>query len=159
MGRKEKPKAKKTEHEDEDEAANPSTPLIFEASSDDEEANEDLSLKIVEKALLMRKLAQKDVVSGGDGVGASSSQQDEVVVARYDGVLDRTRGVVDVSDSEEQKSERKKKSRSKKKKVKKVESEDQSVSIFPCLDCFIERIIVQQKKFVILCFFVVFTEK
>ncbi|RYR45833.1 hypothetical protein Ahy_A07g031607 isoform A [Arachis hypogaea] len=133
MGRKDKQRAKKTEHEEEEEHGSPmgsTPPLVFEVSSDDEEANEDLSLGIVEKALMRRKLPRNDVVSNGDDaiiLGASSSRQDEVAVARNEGVLNEAREVVDVSDSEELKSERKKKSKSKKKKVKKVESEEHNV--------------------------------
>ncbi|KAK7306670.1 hypothetical protein VNO77_44622 [Canavalia gladiata] len=90
MGRKEKLKAKAIEHEDNFNGA--STPsLIF--SSDDEEANQDLSLKIVEKALRMRaaKLASND--DGLNGGEVSSSKKSELTLAQNDGVLDGSRAV------------------------------------------------------------------
>lgn len=63
-----KKKAKKTElKEEEDGAANASTSLVVTRSSDDnEEANEDLSLKMVQKALLTRATnPQNDAVFDG----------------------------------------------------------------------------------------------
>jgi len=56
-GRKEKSKAKARDHESIDNLDRASTPsLVFSGSDDDdEEANQDLSLKIVEKALRTRE--------------------------------------------------------------------------------------------------------
>ncbi|KAF1864197.1 hypothetical protein Lal_00048762 [Lupinus albus] len=109
MGRKERQKKKKTH-----------------SSDDDAEANEDLSLKIVQKALSKRDHKSNpvpdDVVVDGD-VGA---KRNEVVEVRHDDVLDG-KSVIAVSDvgNEETTVERKKR----RKKKKKVESEDQNVVI------------------------------
>ncbi|KAF7815412.1 zinc finger CCHC domain-containing protein 7-like [Senna tora] len=86
--------------EDADNHKKASSSLLFQ-SSDDEEANEDLSLKIVEKALRMREAKLKP----------------------NDGVLDGEGGVDVGVDAAEIKTKRKKK------KAKKVESEDRTVIV------------------------------
>ncbi|XP_061348783.1 uncharacterized protein LOC133294142 isoform X2 [Gastrolobium bilobum] len=98
MGRKEKQKTKAIDHQENCEGNNnldgASTPsLVF--SSDDEEANQDLSLKIVEKALRMRgvKLAPNDDISNGDGGVVSSLQQPELAVMQIDDDLDGPNGI------------------------------------------------------------------
>lgn len=110
MARKEKQKAK-VEYEEDAENDKKASSSLAVVSSDDEEANEDLSLKIVEKALRMReaKLVPNDGVVDGDGGGDISVDSAEVKMKR------------------------------KKKKVKKVESGDQSVSIVLCLAYFLKR--------------------
>jgi len=81
-GRKEKSKAKARDHESIDNLDRASTPsLVFSASDDDdEEANQDLSLKIVEKALRTResKLTSNDAVL--------PPQQPEILMPQRDDV-------------------------------------------------------------------------
>ncbi|TKY45856.1 Gag polyprotein [Spatholobus suberectus] len=88
MGRKEKTNAKAiiTEHE-QDNFNGASTPSIV-FSSDDDEANQDLSLKIVEKALRKRvaKHAPNDGVLNAPGGVVSFSRKPELAVAPNDGV-------------------------------------------------------------------------
>lgn len=128
MGRKEKPKAKAIEDEEvgevNDNLNGASTPsLVF--SSDDEEANQDLSLKIVEKAMRMRsaKLAPNDAVFNGSGCVESPSQQPELAVAQTDVVSDVPSGIAALEDVV-----------AKEKKTKlRIESGDQSVCLIPCL--------------------------
>ncbi|KAK7276547.1 hypothetical protein RIF29_17689 [Crotalaria pallida] len=107
MGRREKQKPKKTESSDDDDA----------------EANEDLSLKIVEKALQSRSSkpipVPNDASENGDAA-ASSSLLNEVAATKYDAVIAASE--VD----NEIRTERKKRS---KKKKKVVESEDQSAVV------------------------------
>ncbi|XP_027344280.1 zinc finger CCHC domain-containing protein 7-like isoform X2 [Abrus precatorius] len=104
MGRKEKLKAKALEHAEEDNVDGALTPsLVF--SSDDDEANQDLSLKIVEKALRMRatKLATNDVVLNGAGGVVSSLHKPELVVPQNDGVCDGPSGIAASEVREEKK--------------------------------------------------------
>jgi hypothetical protein len=108
MGRKEKSKAKVRDHEQLDDLSDnldgASTPsLVFSGDDDDdEEANQDLSLKIVEKALRTReaKLTPNDAVSNGIG-----SQQSEFAVTQNDDVLGGTNGIADLEAMEEKKME------------------------------------------------------
>lgn len=101
-------------------------------SSDDEEANEDLSLKIVEKHLLMHaaKLVQNDddddnndVVLDGQKVDLSSSSllESEIVTAGSSRINDET--VIDDKKSDNKRIKVKKK----KKKIEKMENGGQSV--------------------------------
>lgn len=134
MGRKEKPKAKEANG---DLNGGSTPPFVF--SSDDDEANQDLSLKIVEKAIRMRtaKLASNDTVSNGGGGGGVvlPSQQSELAAALSDGVLDRP-SVIAGSQVKEKKK--------KKKTVLTVESGDQGVCLVSCLTfhCFDEIALV-----------------
>ncbi|XP_050870615.1 cold shock protein 1 isoform X2 [Lathyrus oleraceus] len=101
MGKKEKSKANAREHEQVGEATDnldgASTPsLVFSSDDDDDEANQDLSLRIVEKALRAReaKLATNDaVLNGVDSSLVSPSQQSEFKVMQSDGVLDGSSGI------------------------------------------------------------------
>ncbi|CAK8566897.1 unnamed protein product [Lathyrus sativus] len=74
-----------------------STPsLVFSSDDDDEEANQDLSLRIVEKALRAReaKLAPNDAVLNGISSSlVSPSQQSEFKVMQSDAVLDGSSGI------------------------------------------------------------------
>lgn len=101
MGKKEKSKANAREHEQVGEATDnldgASAPsLVFSSDDDDDEANQDLSLRIVEKALRAReaKLATNDaVLNGVDSSLVSPSQQSEFKVMQSDGVLDGSSGI------------------------------------------------------------------
>lgn len=148
MGRREKQRTKHCRDEFEEAERDKSREkssksLVNESSSDDDEANEDLTLKLVEKALLMR--AAK-LVSDNDGsvelnrcsglldLPPSSSSQEvefvegpariadsEVVVASENGGLLKKKRIV---------------KRVKKKKTSKMEIEDLTVSVshpLPCL--------------------------
>ncbi|KAL2322228.1 hypothetical protein Fmac_026607 [Flemingia macrophylla] len=89
MGRREKPRAKAIEHDDTDNVTGASTPpLVFGSDDDDDEANQDLSLKIVEKALRMRKAKNKPNDDVFDAAVVSSSQKPELAVPQNDGVSD-----------------------------------------------------------------------
>ncbi|KAI8525893.1 hypothetical protein RHMOL_Rhmol13G0266300 [Rhododendron molle] len=117
MGKREKnPKAAKSHHEEEEEEEeeedqehqqlNPTrSPIVV--SSDDEEANEDLSLRIVEKAMLRACTAPQSFTFD---VSSSSSQETEVVA----------------SDS---KSTKKKSRKEKNKKSKKVEKQEEETVV------------------------------
>lgn len=130
MGKRERQKAKLdrdevSEEERELTNQNPSKSAAEQSSSDDDEANEDISLRIVEKALLMRaaKLApDKNAAVLGEPSGglvelpsSSSSQEAEVAAA----------------DLETKKVRRKER----KKNIKKMKIEDQAVSDFRLLLC------------------------
>ncbi|XP_058196219.1 uncharacterized protein LOC131312475 isoform X2 [Rhododendron vialii] len=114
MGKREKnPKAAKSHHEEEEEEdqehqqLNPTrSPIVV--SSDDEEANEDLSLKIVEKSMLRACTAPQSFTF--DVSSSSSSQETEVVA----------------SDS---KSTKKKSRKEKSKKNKKVEKQEEETVV------------------------------
>ncbi|CAL0315810.1 unnamed protein product [Lupinus luteus] len=108
MGRKERQKKKKTH-----------------SSDDDAEANEDLSLKIVQKAIAKRDHKANPPPNDAAVDGDVGAQRNEVVEVRHDDLLDG-KSVIAVSDvgNEETKVEKKKRRRK-----KKVESEDQSVVI------------------------------
>jgi len=116
MGRKEKAKAKAIEENGDNHFGGASTPsLVF--SSDDDDANQDLSLKIVEKAMRIRAAKR---AAPNDNV--SSSQTLELSVARNVGVLDVPSAIADSEVTE------------KKKTTKlKIETGDQRVSLIPCL--------------------------
>ncbi|KAK7401181.1 hypothetical protein VNO78_12502 [Psophocarpus tetragonolobus] len=113
MGRREKLSAKALAEEHENDSVKP---LVF--SSDDDEANQDLSLKIVEKAMRMRsaKRAPNDDVSGG--AATLSSPKSELALHQNDGVSD-VPSVIAVSEVTEKKRVTK----------LKVEAGDQSVVI------------------------------
>ncbi|CAJ2651400.1 unnamed protein product [Trifolium pratense] len=110
MGREEKSKAKARDHEQQldeisdnlDGASTPSLVFSGDEDDDDEEANQDLSLKIVEKALRTReaKLAPNDAVLNDIG-----SQQSEFTVTQNDDVLGGLNGVADMEVMEEKKME------------------------------------------------------
>ncbi|KAK7316580.1 hypothetical protein RJT34_00146 [Clitoria ternatea] len=121
MGRREKQKAKVIELDhDEDNLNAASTPSLVFSSDDDGEANEDLTLKIVEKALRMRanKLPlNRDVSNGAAGaVSISSSQKPQAAVPQNDTASDIPNGIADSSKVVE-----------KKKTTLKVETGNQSV--------------------------------
>ena len=112
---------------EEDERIGSSETSGVASSSDDEEANEDLSLKIVEKSLLMRAarlVPDKDVSVEPDGVDmvvkVPSSQEPEVTAPL---------AVVAGAEVVKSASDKKKKLIKKvKKKVKKMETENENVS-------------------------------
>ncbi|CAI8597771.1 unnamed protein product [Vicia faba] len=111
MAKKEKSKANATEHEQDGEindnfdgASTPS--LMFSSDDDDEEANQDLSLRIVEKALRNReaKLAPNDAVLNSiDSSLDFPWQQSEFKVKQTDAVLDGSSGVAAWEVMEEEK--------------------------------------------------------
>ncbi|XP_022742379.1 protein AIR2-like isoform X2 [Durio zibethinus] len=93
MAKRDKRKSAKFEIEEQDSGPLDSKPLMVLSSSDDEEANEDLSLKIIEKALLVKAARLNE---GNDSVSddqevvsvvdlSSSSSHDGVDVARTSG--------------------------------------------------------------------------
>lgn len=97
MGRKEKAKAKAIEENGDNHFGGASTPsLVF--SSDDDDANQDLSLKIVEKAMRIRAAKR---AAPNDNV--SSSQTLELSVARNVGVLDVPSAIADSEVTEKKK--------------------------------------------------------
>jgi len=117
MGRKEKLKSKAIEDHGDTHFSGGSTPsLVF--SSDDDEANQDLSLKIVEKAMRMRA-AKRDAPN--DDV--SSSRTPELAVARNVGVSDVPSAIADSEVTKKKKTTKK----------LKIETGDERVSIVPCL--------------------------
>ena len=132
MGRRQKPKAK-IDHQEDEEGANSSRSVIYLSSSDDEEANEDLSLKIVEKA--MKRASKTDhndaVLAGRSAVidlGSSPSEAAEVITDRSGPTTD---------DDAEVKS-KKKKSRKEKRANKNIENQEKTVSIFILSVCFLD---------------------
>ena len=124
MGKRQRPKVKMDPREDED-AANSAKSIIFLSSSDDEEANEDLSLKIVEKAMKRAsRMGHDDAVLAGRSalidLGSSPSEEAEVITDWSGPTTD---------DDVETKS-KKKKSKKEKRAGKNMENQDKSVSIF-----------------------------
>lgn len=115
MGRKEKSKSKAVVELHDDQFTGASTPsLVF--SSDEDEANQDLSLKIVEKAMRMR---EAKCATPSDHV--SLSQTLEFAVAR-NVVPDVPSAIADSEVKE------------KKKTTKlKIDTRDERVSFIPCL--------------------------
>jgi len=91
-GRKEKSKAKARDHESIDNLDRASTPsLVFSGSDDDDEkANQDLSLKIVEKALRSResKLTSNDTVLPPQQSELPMPQRDDVSIEPNQSVCD-----------------------------------------------------------------------
>lgn len=129
MGRKEKPKAKAIEDEEvgelNDDLDGVSTPLlVFSSDDNDDEANQDLSLKIVEKALRMReaKLSPNDAVLNGIDCVDSPLQQPELAVAQTGAGLDGPEGIAALEVMEKEKTTE-----------LKVDSGDQRVSLIPRL--------------------------
>ncbi|QCD79182.1 zinc finger CCHC domain-containing protein 7-like [Vigna unguiculata] len=96
MGRKEKPKSKAMEERGDDHFTGASPSLVF--SSDDDEANQDLSLKIVEKAMRMR--AAKHAAPSDDVL---SSQTLELAVVRNVSVSDVPSAIADSEVKEKKK--------------------------------------------------------
>ncbi|XP_058787291.1 uncharacterized protein LOC131661703 [Vicia villosa] len=111
MAKKEKSRPNATEHEQLNETSDnldgASTPsLVFISDDDDEEANQDLSLRIVEKARRNReaKLAPNDtVLNGVDSSLVSPSQQFEFKEIQSDAVLDEPSGIASWEVMEEKK--------------------------------------------------------
>lgn len=130
MAKKEKSRPNATEHEQLNETSDnldgASTPsLVFSSDDDDDEANQDLSLKIVEKALRNReaKLAPNDAVLNGiDSSLVSPSQQFEFKEMQSDTVLDGSSGIAPWEVVEEKKTTK-----------LMVDSGDSSVRLIPCL--------------------------
>lgn len=119
MGRKEKQNAKAIDEEHDvvnfNGASTPS--LVF--SSDDDEANQDLSLKIVEKAMRMRAAKH----APNDDVSSPFSQKSELAVPLNDVVSDLPSAIADSEVTEKKKTA----------KLKREAAGDQSVSLIPCL--------------------------
>ncbi|XP_057955174.1 uncharacterized protein LOC131149102 [Malania oleifera] len=141
MGRKQKEKAKaKFEFEAEEELEETaSVPVISLCSSDDEEANEDLSLGIVEKSLMLRaaKTARNGVVSdlpddsvcfGSGGVIdlSSSSTSETALGVDPEGIPGDDDIVIGVNNKQKSKKESRKK---KKKKAKTIGTEETVVAL------------------------------
>lgn len=123
MGRRQKPKAK-IDHQEDEEGANSSRSVIYLSSSDDEEANEDLSLKIVEKA--MKRASKTDhndaVLAGRSAVidlGSSPSEEAEVITDRSGPTTDEDAEV----------KSKKKKSRKEKRANKNIENQEKTDEI------------------------------
>lgn len=118
MVKREKPKARI----DSQVAEKPSN--ITELSSDDEEANEDLSLKIVEQAMLRASKATQSVVSLNviDLLSSPSEDDGMVPVQGVTSFVDIASPAINLSNIIQK--------QKKKKKVKKTELEEQAVNIF-----------------------------
>lgn len=128
MGKRERSKAKLDLREDE-EGANSSKSVICLSSSDDEEANEDLSLKIVEKAMKRAsRIDHDDAVLAGRGavidLGSSLSEGVEVITDW---------GGPTTDEDVEVKSKKKKKSSKEKRASKNMEDQEKTVSILSFL--------------------------
>lgn len=128
MGRRQKPRAKLDHQEDEGEASS-SKSFIFLSSSDDEEANEDLSLKIVEKAIKRAAMRDQDAILDGRSIVvdlvSSASEEAEEVTYRNGPTGDDDAAV-----------KGKKGSRKQRRTNKNLENKEKTVSIFIFSACF-----------------------
>uniref|UniRef100_A0A2N9HD42 CCHC-type domain-containing protein n=1 Tax=Fagus sylvatica TaxID=28930 RepID=A0A2N9HD42_FAGSY len=138
MGKREKRKAKLDFEEEEEGGAGKSANSVVLLSDDDgdNEANEDLSLKIVEKSLLMRAaklVPDDDDVSneslGRIGGGGSSSGVVVVSSSSSFALEEEEEEVVEIPSGSHVNEKLVKRERKKKKKLKKIEIGDQSVIV------------------------------